>query len=250
MSSVAGVPNPALADTLAGIPSPTRYASGGPSPTPGTINELFFSAVEKFDLPNALSHKVNGVWEPLSHREVLQRVRRVALGLATLGIKAGERVGLLSENRPEWAIIDYACLCSGITDVPIYPTLPAEQIPYLLNDSGARLVFVSTADQARKIAEARSKAPALVWVIGIAATKADGCDYTMAELEDMGAKIDSAEAAATFKRDALAVAPNDVITLIYTSGTTGDPKGVMLTQNNIRSNVEGSRDVKIGRAHV
>ncbi len=243
MPQSAAINVPSLADTLAGIPSPSRYASGGPRPKPGTINELFFAAVETFDRPNALSHKVKGVWEPLSHRVVLERVRRVALGLTSLGIKHGDRVGLLSENRPEWAIVDYACICSSFTDVPIYSTLPAEQIPYLLNDSGARVVFVSTSDQAKKIASVRAQAPALAFVIGFDATKADGCDYTLAEVEAMGAKLDSADAAATFKREALAVSPDAVLTLIYTSGTTGDPKGVMLTQNNIRSNAEGSREV-------
>lgn len=243
MSSIAGLPNPALAVTLAGIPSPSRYASGGPSPEPGTVNSLFFAAVEKYNRPDALMSKVNGVWEKLSHKTVLERVRRVALGMAQLGIKQGDRVGLLSENRPEWPIIDYACICSRLTDVPIYPTLPAEQIPYLLNDSGARVLFVSTSDQARKIASVRSQAKGLEWMIGIAASKSDGCDYTLAEIEAMGAKVDNAAAAVEFRQNALAVSPEHVITLIYTSGTTGDPKGVMLTQNNIYSNVLGSKGV-------
>ncbi|MBC8089252.1 MAG: long-chain fatty acid--CoA ligase [Phycisphaerae bacterium] len=243
MSSIAGLPNPALANTLAGIPSPSRYASGGPGPEPGTVNRLFFDAVEKYNRPNALMHKVNGAWESLSHQTVLQRVRRVALGLSKLGVRPGDRVALLSENRPEWAIVDYACICSSLTDVPIYPTLPAEQIPYLLNDSGARVLFVSTSAQAQKVASVRSQVAGAEWVIGIAATKADGCNYTMAEIEDMGAAADNAQAAATFKQNALAVSPDHVITLIYTSGTTGDPKGVMLTQNNIYSNAWGSRGV-------
>lgn len=243
MSSIAGVPNPALAVTLAGIPSPSRYASGGPRPEPGTVNSMFFAAIEKYDRADALMYKVNGVWEKFSHKTILERVRRVALGLRELGINQSDRVGLLSENRPEWAIIDYACICSGLTDIPIYPTLPAEQIPYLLNDSGARALFVSTSEQAKKISSIRAQATGLQWLIGIAATKEDGCDYTLAEIEAMGAKVDSATAAAEFKKNALAVSPDHVITLIYTSGTTGDPKGVMLTQNNIYSNVQASKGV-------
>jgi long-chain acyl-CoA synthetase len=243
MSPAASLPKPALAVTLSGIPSPSRSASGGPRPPAGTINRLFFEAVEKYDRPNAFIYKVNGVWEPLSHRTVLERVRRVALGLKALGVAAGERVALLSENRPEWAIIDYACVLSGLTDVPIYPTLPAEQIPYLLKDSAAEVLFVSTSDQARKVQGIRPQAPGLKWVIGIAAGKDDGCDYTLAEIEAMGAARDNADVAASFKRDALAVEPGHLITLIYTSGTTGDPKGVMLTHDNLHSNIIGARAV-------
>jgi len=232
---------PALDLTMGAIPSPTRYATGGEPPAPGTVNSLFFEAIERFDRPDALSHKVRGVWESISHRTVLERVRRTALGLARLGIQAHDRVAILSENRPEWVIADYACICSSIADVPIYPTLPAEQIPYLLNDSGARAIFVSTPAQAQKVASIRGESPSLQWIIGFGATKQDGCDFTLEELEALGAQDDSPERAAQFKRDALAVNPDQLITLIYTSGTTGNPKGVMLTQNNLHSNVLGSR---------
>ena len=235
-------PNPALNDTLAGLPSPTRYANGGPRPAPGTINRLFFEAIEKYSRADAVSSKVRGVWTPISHTAILERVRRAALGLAKIGIVAHDRVSILSENRPEWLIADYACLCSSVTDVPIYPTLPAEQIPYLLNDSGAKAIFVSTADQAKKIAAIRHEVPSLTHIIGFAATKDDGCDLTMAELEALGAADDSPSRAEQFKRDALAVGPDQLITLIYTSGTTGNPKGVMLTQDNLYSNVMATRE--------
>ncbi len=230
-------PNPALNDTLGGVPSPTRYANGGPRPPAGTINALFFDAVERHQRADAVASKVNGVWTPISHATILERVRRAAYGLAQLGIVANDRVGILSENRPEWLIADYACLLSSVTDVPIYPTLPAEQIPYLLNDSGAKAIFVSTAAQAQKIASIRSQTPALTHIIGFAATVADGCDLTLADLERMGAAHESAERNAQFKRDALAVTGDRLVTLIYTSGTTGNPKGVMLTHDNVHSNV-------------
>ncbi|MCA0376967.1 MAG: long-chain fatty acid--CoA ligase [Gemmatimonadetes bacterium] len=232
-STVSSVPS--LADTLAGVPAPL-YAQGGPRPAPGTLTALFFDAVERHDRPDALLYKVRGVWEPMSHRTILERVRRAALGLARLGIVSGDRVGILSENRPEWLIADYACLCSGVTDVPIYPTLPAEQIPYLLQDSGARAVFVSTPEQARKLASVRAEAPGVQWVIGFAATKSDGCDLTLADLEAMGAPDDTPDRATVFKEAALAITPDRLVTLIYTSGTTGHPKGVMLTHDNVYSN--------------
>ena len=241
MPSIA-TPNPALNDTLAGIPSPTYYAKGGTRPAPGTINSLFFSAVERYARPDAVSWKVKGVWTPISHSTILERVRRTALGLARLGIVAHDRVSILSENRPEWLIADYACLCASVTDVPIYPTLPAEQIPYLLNDSGAKVIFVSSPDQARKVSSIRAQVPALKHIIGFAASRADGCDMTMAELESLGAADDTPERAAQFKLDALAATPEQLVTLIYTSGTTGNPKGVMLTQDNLYSNVIATRN--------
>jgi long-chain acyl-CoA synthetase len=237
MTAPSGSAFASLANTLSSVPSPNRFTSGGPRmEAPGTINSLFFKAIEDRALPKALMYKVGGTWEALSHATVLTRVRHTALGLKQLGVLPGDRAGILSENRPEWAIADYACLCSGVIDVPVYPTLPAEQIPYVLNDSGAKLIFVSNAAQAQKIASIRSSIPSLQWVIGFAATKADGCDMTLAELEAMGAAQDSAEVAAKFKEDALAVQPDHLITLIYTSGTTGNPKGVMLTHDNVYSN--------------
>jgi long-chain acyl-CoA synthetase len=236
MTSVADSNNPALAVTMAGLPSPTRYASGGPAPERGTVNRLFFTAIERFNGAAALQHKVRGVWESIPHRTVLERVRRTALGLRALGIAPGDRVAILSENRPEWAIADYACITSGITDVPVYSTLPAEQIPFILNDSGSKVVFVSTPDQARKLASIRAQVPGLQHVIGFAATKEDGCDMTLAELETLGARDDSPAVATSYREAALAVSPDALLTLIYTSGTTGTPKGVMLTHDNVHSN--------------
>lgn len=243
MTSLAASAVPSLHNTLSGIPSPTVAAAGGPRPAPGTLMRLFFDAVERYDRPDALLYKVNGVWQPTSHRQILEQVRHLALGLEDLGITAQDRVAILSENRPEWLLTDYACMCSGITNVPVYATLPAEQIPYLLNDSGARAVVVSTVDQARKIASIRSQTPGLQWVIGMSATAADGCDMTFAELVARGAARDSAERATAFKERALQITPDTLLTLIYTSGTTGNPKGVMLTQDNVHSNVIACQQV-------
>lgn len=223
--------------------SPSQYASGGPRPAPGTINRLFFEAVENYDRSDALRYKVDGVWKPLGHRFILERVRHVALGLARLGIKPGERVAILSENCPEWLIVDYACSCSSFTDVPIYPSLPAEQMPHLLSDSEARAIFVSNKVQAKKLQEIRNQLPGLQWIIGFEAGHEDGCDFTLEELIASGKAEDSPEKAAEFKANALAVSPDHLLTLIYTSGTTGKPKGVMMTHDNLHSNVEGTRQI-------
>src|ERR671935_3146987 len=155
-------------------------ASGGPRPgPPGTLNQLFFEAVERFDKPDALQAKMGGAYRPISHRTLAERVRRVALGLRALGVARGDRVSILSENRPEWAIVDYACLTGGITDVPLYPTLPAEQMTYILRDSGAVAIFVSNEEQARKIASIRGELPALRHVVGFGQTAGAGVDMTL-----------------------------------------------------------------------
>jgi long-chain acyl-CoA synthetase len=216
------------------------YVSGGPAPEPGTLNELFFAAIERFDKPDAMLVKRGGEYSPIGHREIERRVRHTALGLGSLGVKRGERVSILSENRPEWAIADYACLTMGITDVPIYPTLPPDQIAYILKDSGAVAVFVSNAEQAAKIAEVRSQLPSLVHVISFDEV-GPSADMTLAALEHRGAAAETPHALEEYRSGAAAVEPDDLATLIYTSGTTGNPKGVMLTHNNIRSNVEATR---------
>ncbi|HEY3258181.1 MAG TPA: long-chain fatty acid--CoA ligase [Gemmatimonadaceae bacterium] len=219
----------------------TAIASGGPAPAPGTLNQLFFDACQRYDKPDALQYKSGGKFTPISHGEMLDRVRHVARGLRLSGVGRGDRVGILSENRPEWAIADYACLTAGLTDVPLYPTLPADQIAYILRDAGAVAVFVSSAEQAAKVASIRGQLPALRTVISFDET-ASSADRTFTDLEALGARGESAASVAEYRRDADAVQPGDLATLIYTSGTTGPPKGVMLTHDNIHSNVIGTRD--------
>ena len=213
-------------------------ASGGPRPdSPGTLNQLFFDAVDRFRRPDALLYKSGGAWHPISHQVLGERVRHCASGLASLGITPGDRVAILSENRPEWAIADFACLTSRLVDVPLYPNLPAEQIAYILRDAGAVAVFVSTPAQAEKLAVARRDAPTVRHVITFGDRVTDGVDMTLAQVEERGAGGDSASAVATYRSDALTVRPDDIATLLYTSGTTGEPKGVMLSHDNIYSNV-------------
>jgi long-chain acyl-CoA synthetase len=215
-------------------------AKGGPRPAPGTLNQLFFDAVSKYNRPDALQVKIGGSYRPISHSEVADRVRHAARGLSSLGVRRGDRVAILSENRPEWAIADYACLTVGLTDVPIYPTLPADQIAYMLKDSGAVAIFVSSKAQAEKIREIRSQLPALKTVIGF--DEIPGLtNMSIAELEKRGAQGETRESIATYREDALTVKPDDLATIIYTSGTTGEPKGVMLSHDNIFSNVAASR---------
>jgi long-chain acyl-CoA synthetase len=234
--------NPLLAPSAS-----SAYARGGPRPAPGTLAQLFFEAVEQFDKPDAMQVRVDGNYQPISHRTMLERVRRAASGLESLGVRRGERVAILSENRPEWAIVDCACLCTGLPDVPIYPSSTAEQLPYLLNDSGAVVIFVSTKAQAEKVKSIRARATSLRHVIVFDDSAKDTADLTMRELEARGAAAgagETPERAAAFKHRALEAKPDDLATIIYTSGTTGEPKGVMLSHDNLHSNVAAGR-VKI-----
>src|SRR5688572_7835195 len=189
-------------------------ASGGPrNSKPGTLNKLFFDAVERHDKPNALQEKRNGAYRPIPSLQLSDRVRQVAMGLQEIGIQRGDRVAILSENRPEWAIADYACLMAGLTDVPIYPTLPAEQIPYILNDSGAVAIFTSTPEQAAKIAQIRTQCRTLKHVIGFADTVRPGEDLTLEQVRQKGATADNGERARQYREQALGVKPDDLATI-------------------------------------
>src|SRR5436190_17080795 len=215
-------------------------ARGGPRPKPGTLNQLFFDAVAKFNRPDALQAKTGGVYKPISHKEVADRVRHAARGLSSLGVRRGDHVAILSEDRPEWAIADFACLTAGMTGVPIYPTVPPDQIAYSLKDSGAVAIFVSNKAQAEKIREIRGQCPALKSVISF--DEIPGLtNMSIAELEKRGTQGDNQETISAYREDALMTRPDDVATIIYTSGTTGEPKGVMLTHDNIYSNVAASQ---------
>ncbi|MEP6494045.1 MAG: long-chain fatty acid--CoA ligase [bacterium] len=215
--------------------------TGGPrNSPPGTLNQLFFEAVATHRKPDALQVKRNGRYEPISHDTLVERVRRTTFGLEELGVRSGDRIAILSENRPEWAITDFACLMLGVTDVPIYPNLPSDQVAYILRDSGAVAIFVSNAEQAAKIAVVRTECPALRHVITFADSAA-GVDSTLSALQTSGASADTESRRAAYQTRANAVRPDDVATIIYTSGTTGEPKGVMLTHDNIYSNVMAGR---------
>jgi long-chain acyl-CoA synthetase len=142
------------------------------APAARTLNELYFGALARFGgRPVAARSKRNGQWMELSYRELAERVQDVSLGLLELGIRRGDRVAILSENRPEWAMADYACLTARCTDVPIYPTLPAKQIEYCLCDSGAVAVFVSTRQQLEKLHSIRLRVPALRHIIAFERTR-------------------------------------------------------------------------------
>jgi len=222
-------------------PGARTYAANPADLPRGTLVQLFFDAVDRHDKPNALLYKAGGEWRAISHRQLEADVRALALGLEAHGLVRGDRVALLSENRPEWALADYAVLCTGGIVVPIYATLLPHQIEYLLRDAGARVIFVSTAEQLAKVRQIRAMLPMLELVVVFDDVPSlEAGEVPLHELLERGRAAEGPEAAAEFRARALEARPDDIATILYTSGTTGEPKGVMLTHNNIYSNVQAA----------
>ena len=206
--------------------------------TPRTLVDIFRNLSET-PKPDLLLHKQGGKWIPVSTAEFMDRVKSVSCALEGLGVQQGGRVALLSENRSEWSIVDFACQCYGAVLVPIFTTMVAEQVAYLMKDSGTTVAFVSTSEQAAKILAAKEVSPevrqALKHVIVFDASSLAGTTPYAGVLET-GRAAYAADPSA-FEKRADARVPTDLATLIYTSGTTGEPKGAMLTQGNFVSNV-------------
>ncbi len=206
--------------------------------TPRTLVDIFRN-LEKTPKPDLLLAKKSGVWTPMSTAQFMDTVKAVSCALEGIGVKQGGRVALLSENRPEWAIVDFACQCYGAVLVPIFPTMISDQVSYLLRDSGATVAFVSGEDQVKKILAARDASAevkgALKHVVGFETSSLSGVE-SFTDFLEKGKAAYAADPAA-FEKRADARTPDDLATFIYTSGTTGEPKGAMLTQQNFTSNV-------------
>jgi len=199
-----------------------------------TLNDILFIIAASNRERTILTQDSAGEWRPISGSQFYQRVRAVADAFAGWGIAKGDRIAILGENRWEWAIADFAL---GAVDVPIYPTLTAEQTAILLADSGARIAVVSTRAQYDKIAQTRAQTA----IERIVLMDEEGtADAVLFSSLIRGADERKAARDADFDRRAYDVRHEDLATLIYTSGTTGEPKGVMLTHGNIASNINYS----------
>ena len=197
-----------------------------------TLNEIFFSAIDRFGPTEALRYTRGGGWRSLSYREVELHVAYVASRLAACGLTPGDRVAILSENRPEWAITDYAALALGLIVVPVYPTLPPDQVAFILRDAGTRVVFVSTAEQLAKLSAIRDSAPGIERIFAFdPVPETSGVESLAHILEQHDETL--ASWGRTLRERALSVAPQNIATIIYTSGTTGTPKGAVLTHSNL-----------------
>src|SRR5271156_2730835 len=179
----------------------------------------------------------SGARQPMSSTALMARVYTLANTFTAWGIAKGDRIAILAENRWEWAAVDFATLTLGAVDVPIYPTLTAEQIAILLKDSGARIAVVSSEAQYNKIASIRSQTQ-LEHVVVMDDIAAAECTRLSSLLQNADAGAASVDIASWLR--SYSVKPEDLATLIYTSGTTGESKGVMLTHGNIASNLNYS----------
>jgi long-chain acyl-CoA synthetase len=203
---------------------------------PRTLCDIFVAAAA-CGKPDLLLSKVGGQWKPISASDFGFTVRALSLGLNGYGIQPGDRVAILSENRPEWAMADYAILCAGAWSVPIYPTLPAAQIAPLLADCGAKAIFVSSLEQLGKVLQVRGQLKSLDHIVLIDGNPPREPGFaTFHEVVDRG-RPTLEMSPAVFDQRRQRVRPDDVATIIYTSGTTGEPKGAMLTHSNFVSNV-------------
>ncbi len=208
-----------------------------------TLVEMLQETVKAHGAKTALMEKKEGVYQGFSYQEFGERIKNVSQGLLSLGIKHGDRVALMSENRPEWAVCDFGILSAAATNVPIYPTITPEQVKYILADSETKIVITSSAELLEKVFQIYESLPTVEKVIHIDPTD-ESFDYLMSyeELIEAGQKYGQKNPDA-YQKSVQSVKPDDLCGIIYTSGTTGAPKGVMLTHDNLLSNVTGSLKV-------
>jgi long-chain acyl-CoA synthetase len=198
--------------------------------------ELFTDRVKKYADKTYYMFKKDGEWQQLSYAEFAQKVYAMAAAFEALGVKKGDKIAMLSENRLEWAITDYALLHLGAADVPVYPTLLENQIDYIVNNCDAKIILISNELQAGKIRAIKDKLTKIEHFISYDEVGDDFQSFWKLLDAQAGKNPD-------YSDNGKNIAPDDLATLIYTSGTTGFPKGVMLTHNNFYTNV---RDALLG----
>jgi long-chain acyl-CoA synthetase len=205
-----------------------------------TIADLLPRSVERFGGSKAVMFKDDaGQWQTRTFTEVGDTVRRLSLGLMSLGIERGETVSILANTRPEWTYFDFAALTAGAVVAPIYQTNSPEECRYVLEDSDAKIVVVEDEEQMEKIRSVRGDCPKLEQVIRMTGSSDDA--ISMKDLETRGSELDTAD----WEQRWSSVTPEDVCTLIYTSGTTGPPKGCVITHGNYRSMLDMVNSVSV-----
>ena len=226
-------PNIIENDSLSAATTVREFQPGEPT----TLVEVFEHVARDHKRADTLNYKRDGRWLSISSDEVLKRARELAAGLNAMGIKRGDRLAILAESRPEWTLIDAGCIFAGVIDVPIYPTLMPPQVRYILKDSGARVLAVSSREKFLQVKEVLQECEALEFVIFLDnAEPDDPSGVTLDQLQERGRAL-LADKPEMFEELTRGAQPYDLATILYTSGTTGEPKGVMLTHANLVSNL-------------
>ncbi len=219
--------------------APDRLVQVNPVLQPDTVYARFAATAERFSSRPALLSKQKGEYRALTYGQMMHAVAELAAGLARRGVKPGDRVAIYSYNRPEWVVTDLAVARLGAVLVPLYHTLPEDSVRYILNDAEAALVVVETPELLAVVERVMARVPALKTIVTL---------FTASGTSQVpGVGVESYESlcregADALKREPLLAGPHparpdDLFTICYTSGTTGEPKGAMLTNANILSNV-------------
>ncbi len=206
-----------------------------------TVPEMFLSVCERSaNQKPAILHKKDGQYVGIKHQELLEMAARLTVAFIDLGIHSGDRVGIISENRLEWMIVDFALTSLGAINVPVFPTLTSKQLEFVFNDCEASVIVVSNDFQLKKLLEVKDNIPSIRHIIVLN----DKYDSELIMVKSYSSLMKRSEELKSledciriFKKYAKKVNSGDLLTIIYTSGTTGNPKGVMLSHNNIISNV-------------
>lgn len=200
-----------------------------------TISDFYYFQLQHTPRTDAFTQKENGKWTPLSIQDFVAKSQHFSLGLMKLGIEKGDRIAIISSNRTEWHLTDLAAQQIGVVNVPIYPNITEEDYAYILNDCGAKVVFVSNTELLNSIENIKANVPHLKHIYTY--DKIEGKNHYSALIE-LG-KNENTDSVATIKNQ---ITEDELATLIYTSGTTGKPKGVMLSHKNLVSNVLASEE--------
>lgn len=215
-----------------------------------TIVHKFWERVREHPDKVALRYKASGSWKDVTWKNYGDSVKRAGKGLLALGLKNGDKMALLSGNRPEWHIADIGCMSTGVATAPIYITNSPDQVRHVIEDSDSKVAVVENSDQLEKVLKVREQLPALQKVVVLEGYRGDADkDFVMTwdDFLALGDTIDDAK----YDEALASVKPDNLATFVYTSGTTGNPKGVMLTHGNIWwTATHSEQHIPIGDADV
>jgi long-chain acyl-CoA synthetase len=207
------------------------------------VFDIIPQLLDKYNKPNAFAAKENGKWVTYSTQQFADNANNLSYGLLNLGIDREEKIAIIANNRPEWNFTDYGIQMSGAVSVPIYPTISEGDLNFILNDAKVKYIFVSSTDLYNKVKAVAANAPSVKEIYTF--DKVAGAKH-WSEVLELGKANPKKEEVEKIKSS---IKPNDLLTILYTSGTTGNPKGVMLSHNNLISNSLASQNLCPFKSH-